>query len=131
MTPIPSDPSPFEEDLLRELRTERPADDRARERVAARLGFAALAPEAVRDSGALEHGGASSVSNAAGLSAIRALGLASLTFALGAAAGVTGQAWLDPAEVKVVYLERPAQRSVSVNEASSSDRDSRLECESR
>ncbi len=123
MTPTPSDPSPFEEDLLRELRTERPAEDGARERVATRLGFAAVAPEVARDTGAVEHGGASAVSNVASLSAIRALGLASLTFALGAAAGVTGQAWLSAPEVKIVYLERPAQRTVSVNDAASSHRE--------
>jgi hypothetical protein len=121
MIPPKPDPLPFEEDLLRELRIERPAEDGARERVARRLGFAALSPELARDSSTVEHAGASAASNAAGFAGTRALGLASLTFVLGAAAGVAGQAWLDPPEIKIVYLERRAERAATVKGASSSE----------
>lgn len=121
MIPIKPDPTPFEEDLLRELRIERPAEDGARERVATRLGFAALAPEVARDGGSVERTTAEVVSKAATLAGTRALGLASLTFVLGATAGVTAQAWLNPPEVKIVYLERREPRALSVNGAPSSD----------
>jgi hypothetical protein len=117
MIPTKSDPTPFEEDLLRELRIERPAEDGARERVASRLGFVALAPGVPRDGAFGEQRGANATSNAAAFAGTRALGLASLTFVLGAAAGVTGQAWLDRPEVRVVYLERRAERARSVNDA--------------
>jgi hypothetical protein len=115
------DPTPFEEDLLRELRIERSAREGARERVASRLGLSALAPQGEQGGPVVEPTGANTALKAAAFAGTRAVGLAGITFVLGAAAGATGHAWLARPEVEIVYLERQAPRAVSARPVAPSE----------